>query len=102
MGPPLLSLVRRATERASWLATLCVPAMNRIDGPRPKAAGAPTKYKPGTDDWPARVKDRVPALRGDPRPEVCWQVRQPGEVNAETGAGDHVIDIEAGPARTVK
>ena len=44
---------RRATARASLAEMVCVPAMNRADGPMLTAVGAPAKYRPGTEDSPS-------------------------------------------------
>ena len=83
-GRPLIPFVRPATDAVSWRATLCVPAMNRIDGPRPKAAGAPTKYKPGTVDSAARLSTGYPLNVAIRARRSCRQVSQPGEVDAES------------------
>jgi hypothetical protein len=74
--------------------------MNRTEGPRLTAAGTPAKYSPGTlDAGPAH--DRVAAERRDPGAQPFGQERQPGDVDAEPGAGHHVIGVDRGALRSV-
>jgi dipeptidase E len=51
---------RRATDLARWAAVWCVPAMNRVPGPRLTAVCAPAKYRPGIVDSPARFTSGQP------------------------------------------
>ena len=88
---------RRITARVSLAAITSVPAMNRVDGPLLTAAGAPTKYSSGIVDFTDPGDDRIPVDRGDSRPQLGREERQPGEVDAEPGPGNHVVDIECGP-----
>ena len=54
---------RRATDLVSSAVSVCVPAMNRAEGPMNKHGGRAAKHSPGTDvspfllttGWPLRT-----------------------------------------------
>ena len=69
----------------------CVPATNRMSGPRLGAANAPVKKRPGTLDSRLRFSTGAPAKDFEVGAKRGCDVVEASHVEVEAGPGDDVI-----------